>query len=353
MRKKVFFIGALKEGGAERVISILTNEMACMGENVEILTYYDREVFYDIHKDVNIVCVEKETQGKSFLGKFFWIRRYFKKNAQVVISFLAPFNMFAIGAVLFSKVPIVVADRNDPRKVPSRFVIRKLRDFLYCFADGIVVQNTDNKKYFPRAVQKKSTVIFNPIDLGEKRGEALKTEKKKRIVSVGRLIKQKNQMMLLEAFAEIHREYPEYTLTIYGEGDYREKLEDKIRKLELENVADLPGSKKDVFKLISDAELFVLPSDYEGMPNALIEAMCLGLPVVSTAVSGTSDLIEDGVNGKIVDVGNKEQLVFAMREMLAYEATRSEYAQKAISTNDRLEVSGIVKEWKQFIEEIQ
>ena len=352
MKKYVFFIGTLNNGGAERVISILTKHMAEAGKQVEIVLYYDQEPFYSIHPDVEVVRIQKETGTKGILKNILWLRKYIKANSDVLVSFLAPFNILAIAASLGLGKKIIVADRNDPRFVPSNTIIRKARDLLYRFSDGVVVQNTGNKEYFSATVQKKSAVIFNPVDLGEKRGQALRTDKKKRIVSVGRLMPQKNQEMLLEAFAGARKDFPEYSLTIYGEGNYRDRLEAKINEFGLEGYVEMPGSKKDVFDLISDAELFVLSSNYEGMPNALIEAMCLGLPVISTAVSGTSDLIEDGVNGRVVEIGNKEQMAAAMRELLASADTRQKYAERAVLVNDKLEVNGIMEEWMKFIDRI-
>lgn len=352
-KRCVFFIGTLNQGGAERVISILTKHMADAKEQVKIILYYDEDPFYAIHPDVEIVRLERETGTKGLLKNFFRLRKYIKENADVLISFLAPFNIIAILASLGLRKRVIVADRNDPRHVPSNKLVRLARNFLYRFANGVVVQNTDNKNYFSKTVQKKSSVIFNPVDLGEKRGQALRTEKKKRVVSVGRLIKQKNQEMLLDAFAEIHGDFPEHILTIYGEGDYRATLENKIKEFGLEGFVELPGSRKDVFDLISDAELFVLSSNYEGMPNALIEAMCLGLPVISTAVSGTSDLIEDGLNGRVTEVGNKQQLVEAMREMLSSEDMCKRCAENAVLINDKLEIKGVMSEWQKFIEEVR
>ena len=352
-QRYVFFIGLLTHGGAERVISILTRHMIDAGKDVKLLLYYDKPHFYALHPNLNVVYVERETKSNEILTNLLWMRKFIKANADVVVSFLAPFNILAILSTLGLQKKIIVSDRNDPRFIPSNCLVRKLRDFLYRFANGIVVQTSNNKKYFSKIVQKKTAIIFNPVDLGERRGQALRTEKKKRIVSVGRLIKQKNQVMLLEAFFEIHKNYPEYILTIYGEGNYREALESKIKELRLEGFVELPGSKKDVFDLISDAELFVLSSDYEGMPNALIEAMCLGLPVISTAVSGTSDLIDDGVNGMVTEVGNKEQMISAMREMLASEDFRGKCAENAILINDKLEVNGIMNKWEKFIDEVR
>ena len=159
MKRHIFFIGTLRNGGAERVVSILASQMAEQGMDAEILMYYDKPVFYEVSPKVKLTIVEKETGTKSKGKNLFWIRKYFKENAKVVISFLAPFNIMALAANLGSNTPIIVADRNDPTKVPPKFAVRKVRDVLYRFADGVVVQTEKNKAYFSKAVQKKSIVI--------------------------------------------------------------------------------------------------------------------------------------------------------------------------------------------------
>ena len=121
-------------------------------------------------------------------------------------------------------------------------------------------------------------------------------------------MKQKNQLLLLKAFKRVVSIRPEYTLTIYGEGPERSLLEKYILDNNMTNVVNLPGSVKNVYDKIADAEIFVMSSNFEGMPNALIEAMCLGLACVSTKVSGATDLIKDGVNGDLVDIGNEQSL---------------------------------------------
>lgn len=350
-KKHVFFIGTLRQGGGERVISILSKKMREDGLPVEVLIYYDEDPFYTLHPEVTLMRVEAQTGSRNILKNMLWMRRYFKNNADVVISFLAPFNMLALAATLFLKVPIIVADRNDPRFVPFRPLLRKARDFLYRFADGVVLQTRHNQQYFCKSIQKKSTVIYNPVDLGEKAGQALRTEKKPRIVSVGRLMPQKNQKMLLDAFVRLHQQHPDYTLTIYGEGPERQALEEQIAHLGLTGAVELPGSVKDVHDRIMDAELFVLPSDYEGMPNALIEAMCLGLPVISTKVSGATDLI-DGTNGMLTRVGDTDELYDAMQRMLADEDLRRACGEKAVELNAKLQAEKILAQWTAFIDAV-
>lgn len=350
-QRYVFFVGSLTHGGAERVISILTKYMLDMGKDVKLVLYYDTPPFYTLHPNLNVVFVERETKSKNIFTNLSWMRKFFKGNADVVVSFLAPFNILIILSTLGLRKKIIVSDRNDPRFVPSNPLVRRLRDFLYRFANGVVVQTSNNKKYFSKVVQKKTAVIFNPVDLGEKRGQALHTCKDKKIVSVGRLVPQKNQKMLIDVFAQIHKDFPDYTLTIYGEGNCREELESQIKDLRLEGVVNLPGNKKNIYDHISNAELFVLSSNYEGMPNALIEAMCLGLPVISTAVSGTSDLIEDGVNGKVVPVADKEQMIEAVRHVLSNTEIQNQYATNAVKINDKLKVDIVMEEWINFIAE--
>lgn len=346
-KKIVFFIGTLGNGGAERVVSILTRQYVNMGIPVEIVLYYDEEPFYDIHPDVQITYIERETRSKNVLKNTLWLRRYVIHNASVVVSFLAQFNMIALAASFATGIPVVVADRNDPRHMPKQAPVRIARNWLYHLADTVVVQTQHNKDYFSKRLQKKCRIIYNPIDLQDQKGLALRTEKKPRIVSAARLMKQKNQLMLIDAFAQIKKEFPDYTLTIYGEGPFRGDLEKRIGELDLGDSVFLPGKVQNVFDCIADAELFVLSSNFEGMPNALIEAMCLGLPVISTKVSGATDLIEHEKNGLLTDVGNTEQLAQCMRQMLTDSQLRYSCGQNALEINEQLQVNRIMCQWQE------
>ena len=348
MKRTVFFVSSLGDGGAQRVISILSEKMAEQGMSVEIVTYYDIPPVYSICPEVKVTCVEKCTGKKDVPHNLLWLRKYFKENAEIVLSFLAPFNMIALVAVMGTKVPIVVADRNDPAKVPVNPVIRIARDLLYGFADQVVVQTEANKAYFKR-LQKKTVVIYNPVDLKEYTGVALNAEKEKVIVSAGRLMPQKNQKMLLDAFYAISEKFPEYQLVIYGEGSYRNELENYVNTLGIGQKVLMPGSVTDLYDRIKTADLFVLSSNYEGMPNALIEAMCLGMPVISTKVSGATDLIQNGENGLLVDVGNAKELAEAMEKLLSNSETRTYMAAEAVKLADKLLPEEILKQWMEII----
>lgn len=352
MKRYIFFIGTLRNGGAERVVSILASKMSEQGMDTEILMYYDKPVFYEVSTKVKLTVVEKETGTKSKGKNLLWLRKYFKENAKVVISFLAPFNMMAIAANFGNGTPIIVADRNDPRNVPSKFVVRKTRDFLYRFADGIVVQTQKNKAYFSKSVQHKSTVIYNPVDLKEYAGIALSVEKEKKIVTAGRLMPQKNQKMMIRAFAEILKKHPDYELVIFGDGPSEEKLKKLVEELGISINVSMPGNVKDLHDRIKSAEIFVLSSDYEGMPNALIEAMCLGLPCVSTKVSGATDLIQHEINGMLVEIDDQVGFAENLNTLIENKDLSAEIALNATKLNDELELSKIMNEWITFITKV-
>lgn len=351
MKRYIFFIGTLRNGGAERVVSALASHMAEQGMEIEILTYYDKPVFYELSSKVKVTAVEKENGKKNIIQNLVWIRKYFRSNAKVVISFLAPFNMLAILATLGAKVPIIVADRNDPAKVPTKAIVRKARDILYMFADGIVLQTESNKAYFGDVVQRKSKVIYNPVDMKGHVGAAIGVKKAKLIVTAGRLMPQKNQKMLIQAFAKVAKKYTDYKLVIYGEGPERKNLEDLIKTLELSEKILLPGNVSDLHERMKNADLFVLSSDYEGMPNALIEAMCLGLPVISTKVSGTTELVLRDKNGILVDCNSEEQLISAIDEILSDDEKMEQYAYENVKLAEKLGVDLITREWIDFIKE--
>ena len=187
------------------------------------------------------------------------------------------------------------------------------------------------------------------MDLKEYTGLALKSEKEKIIVTAGRLMPQKNQKMLIDAYELVMKKFPEYQLVIYGEGSYRKELESYVKARGLESKIFMPGSVTDLYDKIKTAELFVLSSDYEGMPNALIEAMCLGLPVISTKVSGSTDLIKHEKNGLLTEVGNTKELAYAMEQMLSDKNFRENMALEAVQLAKMLKPDEILKQWQDVI----
>ena len=215
-------------------------------------------------------------------------------------------------------------------------------------ADCIIFQTKRAQNSFLNSIIKKSTVILNPIIVQTK---AVSPEKRnKKIVNIGRLEKQKNQRLLIEAFRIVYEKFPEYKLYIYGKGSLEPELKVLTKKIGLENAVLFPGSYMDIHYKISDAQLFVLSSDYEGLSNALMEAMMMGLPCISTECAGSDEIIKNGENGVLVPVGNKNKLARAMIELIENEEKRNKIGLEAIASSESFLEQNIICEWRSAIE---
>ncbi len=348
-KRIVFFIGTLMYGGAERVVSTLANALAEKYSSITILLYFDKEICYEIKTKVDVVIVEKETKSLNLLKNVLWIRKFISINADVVFSFLSVFNMLMIVATLGFEIPVIVSNRSDPSNEPKNIFLRILRNKLYFFADVIIVQTSSSKKYFSRLFENKTVVIPNPVSPDLMKGAGLVTTKEKTVVTVGRLIDTKNHSLLIDAFSEIANDYIDYKLVIYGDGILRHKLEKQISQLCLNNQIHLAGLTGNIFEKIKSAEIFVLTSNYEGMPNALIEAMCMGLPVISTKVSGAIDYIDSGVNGYLINCDDKYALVNALSKLINNPTDRYRCSNEAIKICDELNEEAIINKWIKLI----
>ena len=191
---------------------------------------------------------------------------------------------------------------------------------------------------------KNSVIIPNPVTVA---CHASNTQP--RIVSVGRLTPQKNQKLLIDAFKQICNSYPEHTLSIYGDGELKEKLSKMIVDYGIDNKVFLHGNIENVHEEISNSELFVLPSNYEGLSNALLEAMIIGLPCISTDCAGSSEYIVDGKSGLLVPVNDRDALVTAMQKMLDNEELRQRCQKGAKNIIKRVDKDVVLKKWFEII----
>ena len=339
--------GTLMSGGAERVLSVLSKTFADRFDEVVYITWIDAPDFYQLDDRIKRICIEQECGSKAIIKKAIWFRRYVKKSSYThILSFLEPYNVLICLILTGINVPIIVADRNDPRWIWNNIFQRQLRFLAYRKASRIVCQTENNQSYYTGSYLKKSTVIYNPIFLPEEyKGKALMTTKTQRFVSVARLDRQKNLKMMISAFADFHLLHSNYTLTIYGEGPCRKELEDFISYKRLTDCVYLPGVQQNVWDLILNAECFILSSWYEGMPNALFEAMCLGLPCISTKVSGAKDFIKDGYNGLLVDLGDERAMINKLCSIADDRIKSKAMGENATKVFDLLRLSEISGKW--------
>ena len=185
-------------------------------------------------------------------------------------------------------------------------------------------------------------------------GKIYKEKRQNIIVSVGRLVEQKNHKFLINTFAKISKKYPDYKLIIYGEGILREELTDLIEKLNLKDKVILYGNASDIEEKIYDVKMFILPSIWEGMPNALMEAMALGLPCIATNCpsGGPEFLIQNDVNGKLIQCDNDKELEEAITKIIEDEEYAKKIGENARKIVERLNPNEINNQWENYIESI-
>jgi len=216
-------------------------------------------------------------------------------------------------------------------------------------ADGFVFQTEDAKLFYSKLLKGRGVVIPNPLFV-EGMPEPYLGTREQRIVTAGRLVDQKNQKMLIEAFSIIASDYPNYILDIYGEGPNRSLLQNLILSKQLQDRVFLKGNVPDILERIKKASCFVMSSDFEGMPNALIEAMALGLPCISTdcPCGGPKELISDGLNGMLVKVGNVDNLADCLRRLLSNEKMANEMGSNAVKVREKLDAGKVVNDWNDY-----
>ncbi len=359
--KILFYIGSLGKGGAERVISNLANYLVNDNE-VIIMTDLKRNSKYKLNENVTIFSLDKDDNVLKF--KIFKIFNNIKRlknmnktlnkiKPDAIISFLPNPSYRILLLKRIIKVPVIISVRNDPNAEYNNFIKKFLVKVLYSRANGFVFQTEEARNWFSKKIQDKSAIIPNPIN-PDFICEPYKGEREKTIINIGRLAQQKNQKLLIDAFYEIQKKYPDYILKIYGEGKLREKLEEQINELKLENKVFLMGIKDNIKEEIYKAGMFVLSSDFEGMPNTLMEAMALGLPCISTdcPCGGPKFLIKDKENGLLTEVGNKEELIDAIKYIINNQNEAKKMGNNANKICKILNPNLINDKWKKYIEDI-
>ena len=213
----------------------------------------------------------------------------------------------------------------------------------------IVCQTQDMVDFFPKRISKKCIVIPNPVnpDLPS----PFIGQRKKIVVSIGKLQKQKNYKIAIQAFKDFYYAHRDYQYWIYGEGEERNTIEQLIRDLKLNNSVFLKGNVVDPFDYIKDSSIFLLTSDYEGVSNSLIEAMAMGIPCISTnhPIGGAKSLIDNYENGILTDVGNVSQLVCALNYIADHHIEAEKMAVNASKIREKFSISRIVSMWEMIV----
>ncbi len=342
--KIIMVTAGMSGGGTERVIAVLANYMAKKDCDVMIVMTSRDEVVYELQNRVQVLSIGGSTGGSLLkrIKRVCNLRKLFRQDKeQIIVSFGTETNLFSLLAGIGLKNRVIVSERNDPNQCSYP----RLRNVVYRMADGLVFQTEEARSCFPKKIAGRGCVIPNP--LAEKMEPDLKRERNREVVTVGRLEPQKNHALLLRAFCGFVEFYPDYRLVLYGKGYLEKELKALAKELQIEEKVFFAGFAENVKEKIQNAAMFVLSSDYEGVSNSLMEAMALGLPVISTdcPIGGSAMLIEDKVNGLLIPVGDEKALTDAMKYMAEDISRAEKIGKKAEYVREKYSVEQICEKW--------
>lgn len=342
-------------GGAEKNMINLANFLAERGHDVCLCAVEGDDLIYPVTDKVRVILTRNKIENKValHLKTFIRTRKSIKEfSPDIIIGFWLHPTLYAM--TLKNCPKIIYCERNNPDTIYSD-ISKKLLKRVLKKSSGLIFQTHGVMEQFSDLQLKdKSIVVMNPIYIDKNEFHYIEN-KDNRIVSIGRLSEQKNQKLLIDAFAQIEKKHPDLIMEIYGEGELRNILQDQIDKYHLENKIFLKGTSKDVLKFIHSAKIFILSSLYEGMPNVLIEAQGLGVPCISSDCppGGPASIICNKRTGLLFENNDLQSLVEQLSYALEYPQKMQEMSRLAYETvyiNHDLKT--IFEKWECFIEKV-
>jgi glycosyltransferase involved in cell wall biosynthesis len=361
--KRILLVtSSLAGGGAERVIAAIANVLAQEGVHVGLMTLSMQDDQYVLAPAVERIALNimwtSHNPWQTLIGNLrrSWkIRQVAKKfKPDVVMSFIDQCNVRTMAALMGSGIPVVACERTDPRHHDAGRAFDRARRWLYPFARRVLVQTEEIAKHWAYRFLpvSKVAVVPNfvrgamppPPQVGD-RDPSL-------ILATGRLGLEKGYDVLLSAFARSGLAGRGARLVILGEGAERAALEAQVRALGLEQAVSMPGRVSDPESWMARCAIFVMPSRYEGFPNALLEAMAMGCAALAADCdSGPRELIRHGENGLLVPVGDEEATARAMKQLFDDAALRERLGRAAVEVRDRFSQEKIMRRWEEVLME--
>lgn len=362
MQKIAFHLNSLQQGGAERVVSNLANRFAKEGYEVVIATEWYGTDEFALDQKVRRVHVgltgedESRSRISKMLRRIWYLRRFMKKEKpDVIVAFTRGVLYRALAAGIGTGIPVVISVRTDPVGHYDKKADKLRIPLLFPHAAGCVFQTEGAKAFFAPYLQENSRIILNPLN-PKYVGVPEPAVRTKDVVQSGRLVDFKNQPMLIRAFLKVHEKHPDYTLKIYGpdsKDGTKEILESIIHENHAEDFVKLMGGSNTLEKDLADAALYAFSSDWEGLPNALMEAMALGLPVVSTdcPCGGPKTLIEDGVNGLLVPIMDEKAMTDGILRLIEDRELAERLGREARKISERANEDAVFEQWQTYLQE--
>jgi glycosyltransferase involved in cell wall biosynthesis len=321
MKKVICLIESLGSGGAERQLTYLASQIKERGHNVEVWTYYPNDFYAPILEENGVTW--KYVADAQPPHKRIWVlkKELKKANPDVVIAYLDTCTtVLSIIKLLGAKFKLIVSERNTTQKLSIR---ERLKFFFYRWADAIVpnsyTQTEFIRKRYPNLSSKLHT-ITNFIDTDKFCPPKVKIKRDKvRILTVARIVPQKNVLRLLEVVKRLKEDGYQFRYDWFGtetDKTYYQNCLNLIKEYNISDVFEFHKPSKNIVKEYQTSDVFCLPSLYEGFPNVICEAMSCGLPILCSNVCDNPMIVEEGVNGFLFDPNESEDIYFTSSEFL-------------------------------------
>jgi GalNAc-alpha-(1->4)-GalNAc-alpha-(1->3)-diNAcBac-PP-undecaprenol alpha-1,4-N-acetyl-D-galactosaminyltransferase len=382
--KLVLFTHAITSGGAERVLTILANAWVAKGWSITLVTLDDGSIppFYPLDprlRHVTLAVSRQSTAGMALAGAgsnrgpLHWLlqskvatlwnmsrralrvrRGLVALKPDLVISFIDQVNILTLLSLAGTGIPVIISERIDPAHYQIGWAWDALRVVTYPWADRLIVQGEGIRQQFHGRVRRRTRVIPNPVLSPSIRpATESRAQEGRTLMAAGRLVPQKGFDLLLRTFACLAQRHPDWKLVIWGEGPERENLEKLRGELGLAGRSFLPGNHSRIYEAMAAADIFALSSRFEGFPNALCEAMAMGLPVVSfDCPSGPAQIIRPCQDGLLVPLGDLEGLERSLDRLMTDAALRKSLGIQAQKIVQRFSLEKILAQWEACIEEV-
>lgn len=351
----VFITSTLGYGGAAKMLSFAANILSESQNSIHVIAYSCVTPVPSFNKGIHLHLMGETLNGCGHITILRALNRKLRDiNPDLIISFLTFPNFYSVLLGKYKRIPVVISERGNP------FVLEgykmKVIYKIINFASGAVFQTEGAKSFFSKRLQEKSVVIPNPVVKRNNEVEYNPECDNHEIVFLGRLEnKQKRLDLLFEALGEILKKYTDAKLIVYGDGEDEQKLKVMASKYEYYDKIVFMGKTSDPEKAMARSEVFVISSDYEGIPNSLIEAMSIGMPVVATDCDpgGARLLIKDEVNGFIVPKGDSKAIAEKVIRLFSDKEKRIGFSNRAKEITNTYSESRIKKMWEDYIYSFQ
>lgn len=357
MANILFITNSISFGGAAKMLCFVAESLAERGHSVVIANLkttpyagFERE----LTDKIKVYTVDKPPANKNKNIHFIKeIKKIAEENkSAVIIGFTSFPNMYAKIVGSWLKIPSIMSERGDPFRTTSKSIKSRISRFIINRSRGGVFQTEGAKEYYGRGLKKRGIVIPNPIFIKGDVPYVKQSEREKTVVFVGRLDNdQKRYDIMLKAFKIFSEKHSDYILKLYGKGNDEDKIREWAKELGISEKVHLMGLTTQPMQDIAKDGMFLITSDYEGISNALLEAMAVGLPCVSTdhTPGGARLLISDHENGLLAPIGDYTKLAECLSEFAENPTLAEKCGENAKKVIERFAPNKLVDEWENYI----